>query len=96
MKQNDNRFLEQEEAFIDGIDVSGRWNRMLLDRVIKDFSIENKEKVTAVPGAESFGWCYQCAQCVTVCPVDHVGDYGPRKLVRWVETGMDLFNDPNL
>jgi len=96
LKQNDNRFLEQEEAFIDGIDVSGRWNRMLLDRVIKDFSIENKEKVTAVPGAESFGWCYQCAQCVTVCPVDHVGDYGPRKLVRWVETGMDLFNDPNL
>jgi Fe-S oxidoreductase len=90
------RILEIEEVEIDGVDIGGQWNRMFLERVITDYTIENKEKITSIPGAESFGWCYTCSQCISVCPIDHVGEYGPLKLVRWVETGMDLLNDLNL
>lgn len=90
------KIYEKEEVILEGMDVSGHWNRMFEDRTITDFTIENKEKIVSIKGAESFGWCYQCAQCIAVCPVDHVGSYGPRKLVRWTETGMKLWEDPNL
>lgn len=90
------RIIEKEEAMLEGMNIGGRWNRMYEPRVITDFTIENKEKITAIKGAESFGYCYQCAQCIAVCPVEHVGSYGPRKLVRWSETGMDLLTSPNL
>ncbi|HHH50381.1 MAG TPA: (Fe-S)-binding protein, partial [Saprospiraceae bacterium] len=30
------------------------------------------------------------------CPVDNVGEYGPRKIFRSLQTGMDLFNDDEL
>jgi Fe-S oxidoreductase len=33
---------------------------------------------------------------VPVCPVDLVGEYGPRKIHRKVQTGTDLFHDPDL
>jgi Fe-S oxidoreductase len=69
---------------------------MFEQRVIWDYTPELIDKVTAVEGGESFGWCYQCAQCVPVCPVDIVGDYGPRKIFRKVQTGMDLFQSPDL
>ena len=94
--ENSRKIHEKKEAILDGIDVSGHWNRMFEERVITDFTIENKEKIVSIKGAESFGWCYQCAQCTGVCPIDHVGDYGPRKLIRWTETGMNLLQDPNL
>ena len=84
MKVESKRVIELETAVVDGIDISGKWNRMFLERVITDYTMEHKEKIVSIAGAESFGWCYQCAQCISVCPVDHVGDYGPRKLIRWV------------
>ena len=45
------------------------------------------EKISALPGGESLEWCYGCGKCVPVCPVDMVGEYGPRKLHRKVQTG---------
>jgi Fe-S oxidoreductase len=90
------RILEKEHVVQEGLDISGHWNRMFEQRVIWDYTPELIEKVTALEGGESLGWCYQCAQCVPVCPVDIVGDYGPRKIFRKVQTGMDLFNSPDL
>ncbi len=87
---------EKEHLIQDGMDISGHWNRMFEQRVIWDYTPELMDKVTDIEGGESFGWCYQCAQCVPVCPVDIVGDYGPRKMVRKVETGMDLLQSPDL
>ncbi|HHB90562.1 MAG TPA: (Fe-S)-binding protein [Anaerolineae bacterium] len=84
--------LEKEVAIVDGIDISGPWNRMFEQRVIWEYTPELIEKIASLPGAESFAWCYQCAKCVPVCPVDQVGDYGPRKLYRMAQTGVDLLN----
>jgi len=72
------------------------WNRMFEQRVIWDYSTEGFEKIGALDGGESLEWCYGCAKCVPVCPVDLVGEYGPRKLHRKVQLGVDLFHDPDL
>ncbi|MGH2830046.1 MAG: (Fe-S)-binding protein [Actinomycetota bacterium] len=88
--------IEQELAVIDGYELPGQWNRMFEQRVIWDYDVEQMERIGDLPGGESLNWCYGCGKCVPVCPVDIVGDYGPRKIHRMVQTGVDLFTDPNL
>lgn len=77
-------------------DVSGSWNRMFESRVLSDYSYQGLGKIASVPGGESLEWCYGCGKCVPVCPVDLVGEYGPRKIHRKVQTGMDLFGSDDL
>ncbi len=77
-------------------DVSGQWNRMLESRVLTDYSYEGLGKIAALEGGESLEYCYGCGKCVPVCPVDLVSEYGPRKLHRKVQTGMDLFTSDDL
>ncbi|MFQ5343291.1 MAG: heterodisulfide reductase-related iron-sulfur binding cluster [Anaerolineae bacterium] len=87
---------EKETAIVEGMDISGPWNRMFEQRVIWEYTPELIEQVADLPEAESFAWCYQCAKCVPVCPVDVVGDYGPRKLYRKAQTGVNLLGSPDL
>lgn len=88
--------MEKEQLVIDGVDISGHWNRMFEQRVIFKYTPEHLEEIAALPGGESLEWCYQCAKCVGVCPVDIVGDYGPRKIYRKVQTGTVLAEDSDL
>jgi ferredoxin len=94
--------IEHEMATVEST-ISGRswelpamWNRMFEQRVIWDYDTAGFEKIGALPGGESLEWCYGCGKCVPVCPVDLVGEYGPRKIHRKVQTGTDLFHDPDL
>ena len=87
---------ERETAIVEGVDISGPWNRMFGQRVIWDYTPELIEEIARLPGGESFAWCYQCGKCVPVCPVDVVGDYGPRKLYRRAQTGINLLDSPDL
>ncbi|MDH5804326.1 MAG: (Fe-S)-binding protein [Gemmatimonadota bacterium] len=89
-------YVERDNVVIDGMDISGHWNRMLEPRWLQDYSTDAMDWVTSLKGAESLSWCYQCAKCVPVCPVEHVGSYGPRKLVRKVQLGNNLMEDPDL
>lgn len=90
-------YVEKEQVVLEGIDISGQWNRMYEPREILDYDLTYMDKLTDLPGAESMGWCYQCAQCVPACPVDTAGgDYGPRKIFRRLQTGMDIFNHQDL
>jgi len=90
------KYVEKENIVVDGVDVSGHWNRMFEQRTIFEYTPELIEKIADIPGAESFANCYQCAKCVAVCPVDVVGNYGPRKLYRYAQTGLDLTEAPEL
>ena len=90
------RVVEKEHVVQEGMDISGHWNRMFEQRVIWDYTPELVDKVTELDGGESLGWCYQCGQCIPVCPVNTVGDYGPRRIIRRVQTGSDLFESPDL
>ena len=96
-RQKDESFVEADEMVLDGIDISGMWNRMYEPREIVSYTPENIEAVADIPGAESMAWCYQCAQCIGVCPVDAAGgDYGPRKIFRKLQTGEVLLNSDDL
>jgi Fe-S oxidoreductase len=90
------RAMEKEHAVVEGVDLPGHWNRMFDSRVITDYDPRALDEITALPGGESLGWCYQCAKCVGVCPVDIVGDYGPRKIHRDVVRGASLLDSPGL
>lgn len=78
------------------VELPGMWNRMFETRVLSDHGPDGFAKIAALPGGESLEWCYGCGKCIPVCPVDLVGEYGPRKIHRKVQTGVDLFNDPDL
>jgi Fe-S oxidoreductase len=90
------RIKEKEHVIQEGMDISGHWNRMFEQRVIWDYTPELVDKVTELEGGESLGFCYQCAACIPVCPVNTVGDYGPRRIIRRMQTGSDLFTSPDL
>lgn len=94
--------VEKESAIV-ASPISGRevelpamWNRMLRPRVLTDYSASGFARMGALAGGESLEWCYGCGRCIPVCPVDVVGDYGPRKLHRKVQTGADLAGDADL
>ena len=87
---------EKEHAVVEGIDLPGHWNRMFDTRVITDYDTSTLDEITSLPGGESMDFCYQCGKCVGVCPVDIVGDYGPRKIFRDLQRGISLLDDPNL
>jgi Fe-S oxidoreductase len=78
------------------VDLPGVWNRMFKSRVLSDYTSRGFAKIGALAGGESLEWCYGCGKCVPVCPVDLVGEYGPRKLHRKVQTGTDLVADDDL
>lgn len=90
------KWIQKENVVIEGVDISGEWNRMWEPREITSYDLTYMDKVTALPGGESLGWCYQCAQCIPVCPINQVGSYGPRKIARKLQTGMNLFENPDL
>ena len=90
------QIIEKDKVVVDGIELTAEWNRMFEQRVLFDYDTSTLDKVTDLPGAESMGWCYQCGQCVPVCPVENVGDYGPRKIYRNLQTGNDLFTSDDL
>jgi Fe-S oxidoreductase len=78
------------------VDLPAVWNRMFEPRVLTEYGPEGFAAIAALPGGGSLEWCYGCGKCVPVCPLDMVGDYGPRKIHRKVQTGTDLRVDPDL
>ncbi len=77
-------------------DVSGATSRMLESRVLTDYGSAGFARIAALEGGESLEYCYGCGKCVPVCPVDLVSEYGPRKIHRRVQTGLDLFRSDEL
>jgi Fe-S oxidoreductase len=96
MPVDKNQIIEKESVTVDGVELTADWNRMFEQRVIFDYDTDMMDKVTDLAGGESMGWCYQCAQCIPVCPVNNVGDYGPRKIFRDLQLGIDLFDSDSL
>ena len=98
MPVDKSQIKEIQSAVVDGIELTAEWNRMFDQRTVFEYdSTGCMDKITDLDGGESMGWCYQCGQCVPTCPVDIVGgDYGPLRVFRKLQRGIDLLNDPDL
>jgi len=90
------QIIEKESAIVDGIELTADWNRMFEQRVIFDYNTDTLDDIRDIEAAESIGWCYQCGQCVPVCPVDAVGEYGPMRVYKDLLMGIDLFKSDEL
>lgn len=88
--------VELESAVVDGVSLPGAWNRMFEPRVITEYDLSVLDELTAIPGAESLAYCYQCGKCTTACPVDAVGDFSPRKIFRKTQLGTNLLKTADL
>ena len=88
--------IELESAIVGGIALGPEWNRVFEPRPIAEYDLSALEAVTAIPGAESLAYCFQCGKCTGVCPVDTVGDYSPRKVFRRTQVGASLLESPDL
>jgi Fe-S oxidoreductase len=87
---------ELEHAEVDGFDVSGGWNRMYTQRQITEYPTDALDWVDGLNGGETLRSCFGCAKCLAVCPVNHVGSYGPQRLSAKVVRGNTLIDDPDL
>ncbi len=88
--------VEGETVMVDGVALAPQWSRMFEPRAITEYDLSVLDDITAIGGAESLGWCYQCGKCTAVCPVDTVGDYSPRKVFRRTQLGASLLDSPDL
>ncbi|MBK6622605.1 MAG: (Fe-S)-binding protein [Saprospirales bacterium] len=98
MPVDKSQIKEFEKIVVDGIELTADWNRMFDQRTLFDYdSTGCMDKITDLEGGESMGWCYQCGQCLPVCPVDAVGgQYGPMRIAKKLQQGIDLFGDPDM
>ena len=49
-EHEDEKFTEKEEAIVDGVDISGIWNRMYEPRELTGYDLTFMDKVTETPG----------------------------------------------
>lgn len=90
------QIIEKESVVVDGVTLTADWNRMFEQRVLFNYDTTALDKITNIANAESMGWCYQCGQCVPVCPVNNVGHYGPLRIFRDLQVGKDLLTADTL
>ncbi len=90
------QIIEKESVVVDGVTLTADWNRMFEQRTLFEYDTSTLDKVTDIAGAESMGWCYQCGQCIPVCPVNNVGNYGPMRIFRDLQVGIDLLTSDTL
>jgi len=84
------RVLRKERLVIDGVDVSGDWNLIILPRVVQDYDLDFLREVLEEPEGKTILRCYQCSYCTASCPVHNYWDerYNPRHFIHLARLGL--------
>ena len=84
------RVLRKERLVIDGIDVSGDWNLMILPRTVEDYDLSFYEEVRSLKEGRTIVNCFQCSYCTASCPVHNYWDgrYNPRHFIHLARLGL--------
>lgn len=78
-----------DELTVDGIDVSGHWNTMILPRTIADYDESFQKKIEALPGGEKVSHCWQCGSCTNSCTMYAINaDFNPRYWIYCTNLGL--------
>jgi heterodisulfide reductase subunit C2 len=81
--------LTSEKLVVDGVDVSGHWNTMILPRYITDYDADFYRKIQSIPGGEYVHRCWQCGSCTNSCTMYAINpDFNPRYWIYLVNLGL--------
>jgi len=84
-----NQVLSAEKLVIEGVDVSGHWNTMILPRTVADYDPEFQKAIQAMPGGENVHRCWQCGSCTNSCTMYAINtDFNPRYWIYCINLGL--------
>ena len=83
------RLISSDKLVVDGVDVSGHWNTMILPRTLKDYDDDFETKIKTYSGAENVHRCWQCGSCTNSCTMYAQNtDFNPRYWIYLVRLGL--------
>lgn len=83
------RLITSDKLVVDGVDVSGHWNTMILPRTLTDYDDDFETKIQTYSGAENVHRCWQCGSCTNSCTMYAQNtDFNPRYWIYLVRLGL--------
>ncbi|MDA8390323.1 MAG: 4Fe-4S dicluster domain-containing protein [Gammaproteobacteria bacterium] len=93
------RIKTSDNLVLDGVDVSGHWNTMILPRYLSNYDTDFGRKIQTFTGAENVHRCWQCGSCTNSCTVYAQNtDFNPRYWIYLTNLGLkdDLLKDKDI
>lgn len=82
------QLLTSDQLVVDGVDVSGHWNTMILSRTLTDYDPDFYQTIQKYGGGEYVHRCWQCGSCTNACTVYAVNtDFNPRYWIYLINLG---------
>ncbi|MBI2313337.1 MAG: 4Fe-4S dicluster domain-containing protein [Betaproteobacteria bacterium] len=91
--------LTSDKLVVDGVDVSGHWNTMILPRTVTDYDPDFYQTIQKYGGGENVHRCWQCGSCTNSCTMYAINtDFNPRYWIYLVNLGMvsELLKDKDI
>lgn len=83
------RLVTHESLVVDGVDVSGHWNTMILPRYLTDYDPDFYKVIQTYPGGDNVHRCWQCGSCTNSCTVYAQNtDFNPRYWIYLANLGL--------
>jgi heterodisulfide reductase subunit C len=83
------RVLTADKLVVDGVDVSGHWNTMILPRTLTDYDDDFERKIESYAGGERLHRCWQCGSCTNSCTMYAQNtDFNPRYWIYLTRLGL--------
>jgi heterodisulfide reductase subunit C2 len=83
------RLLTDEHLVVDGVDVSGHWNTMIVPRYLSDYDDDFEQVIQGYVGGENVHRCWQCGSCTNSCTVYALNtDFNPRYWIYLTRLGL--------
>jgi len=93
------RLQTSDNLVLDGVDVSGHWNTMVLPRYLTDYDTDFARQIRTFAGGENVHRCWQCGSCTNSCTVYAQNtDFNPRYWIYLTNLGLknDILKDKDI
>jgi heterodisulfide reductase subunit C2 len=93
------QLLTSDKLVVDGVDVSGHWNTMILPRTLTDYDPDFEKTIQNYSGGENVHRCWQCGSCTNACTMYAINtDFNPRYWIYLIRLGLkeELLKDKDI
>lgn len=93
------RLQTADSLVVDGVDVSGHWNTMILPRYLTDYDEDFYKTIRSYAGGENVHRCWQCGSCTNSCTMYAQNtDFNPRYWIYLTNLGLkdELIKDKDI